>query len=262
MTQSERRIFLIGYLLDENPNYRKIEIPPDEEEQKKLFRALVNVRDAKPIGETFLKIQDEYLKTEIKEKGVTDYRTAERFENGIYLWQGDITTLKCDAVVNAANSALLGCFHPNHGCIDNQIHFYSGVQLRLECESIMRKRLSPEPTGSATLTKAYNLPCKYVIHTVGPIIRGKVSKEDETLLSSCYTSCLGLAEKNGIESVAFCCISTGEFCFPNELAAKTAVEAVNNFKKKSGSKIEVIFNVFKDYDRRIYEKLLQKNRTA
>jgi len=258
MTQSERRLFLLQYLLSENEAYKTIEIPKDEVFQKTLLRALFNVREPKNADEKFLKIQDEYLREEINQKGVTDYKKTNRVGNGIYLWQGDITTLKCGAIVNAANSALLGCFHQNHGCIDNQIHTFAGIKLRLECAEIMKKQGVPEKPGRAKITEAYNLPCDYVIHTVGPIIYESVTEADKKLLSSCYRSCLELADEREIKSIAFCCISTGEFCFPNEFAAKIAIKTVRDYLAETGSKIEVIFNVFKDADREIYEKLLGK----
>lgn len=175
---------------------------------------------------------------------------------GLFLWQGDITTLAADAIVNAANSQLLGCFVPCHNCIDNAIHTYAGVQLRLECAHIMAGQKEAEPTGNAKITKAYCLPCRYVLHTVGPIIHGTVTKTDRELLSSCYRSCLELAATNGLHSVAFCCISTGEFCFPNKLAAEIAIQTVQTWQQENPGKIEVIFNVFKDNDYAIYQRLL------
>ena len=174
---------------------------------------------------------------------------------GLYLWQGDITTLAVDAIVNAANSQMLGCFVPCHGCIDNAIHTYAGVQLRLECARLMARQ--EEPTGCAKITKAYNLPCRYVLHTVGPIISGAVTQADRELLASCYRSCLELAESNGLHSVAFCCISTGEFRFPNELAAEIAIQTVGEWQRQNPEKIKVIFNVFKDSDYEIYKRLLR-----
>jgi O-acetyl-ADP-ribose deacetylase (regulator of RNase III) len=254
MVQNERREFLIRELLREDARYGGTEIPVNEGEQKRLLRSLMNVRMPKPVSVEFLKVQDDYLREETSAKGVTDISELTPVEDGIYLWQGDITTLRCDAIVNAANSAMLGCFVPCHRCIDNQIHTYSGVQLRLDCAELMKRQGHAEETGKAKLTPAYNLPCKYVLHTVGPIIGGRVTKADENLLASCYRSCLRLAEDNCIKSVAFCCISTGEFHFPNVRAAEIAVQTVREFK--SQSKIEVIFNVFKDVDLKIYKELL------
>ncbi|MCD7826141.1 MAG: protein-ADP-ribose hydrolase [Clostridiaceae bacterium] len=256
MNQNERRKYLIKYLKTENSKYSELQIPENEDEQKYLLRGLLNVRMANDIAPDFLQIQNEYLTEELNQKTVTDYKNLHAHKPDIYLWQGDITTLKCDAIVNAANSQMLGCFCPNHKCIDNAIHTYAGVQLRMECADIMKKQGSSEPTGSAKITSAYNLPCKYVLHTVGPIIYGTLTKQDKLLLASCYRSCLELAEQNSIKSVAFCCISTGEFHFPNDEAAKIAIQTVNDYKQETGSRIEVIFNVFKDYDYEIYRKLL------
>lgn len=256
MTQSEKRIYLINKLLEEQSQYRDMPVPKSETEQKRLLRALMNIRRPMPICADFLKVQDEYLQAEIMEKGITDLSDLTPISGDIYLWQGDITTLRCDAIVNAANSEMLGCFCPCHGCIDNAIHTFSGIQLRLECNEIMQKQGCSEPVGKAKLTKAYNLPCKFVLHTVGPYIGGEVTINDEEQLASCYRSCLALAEENGIESVAFCCISTGEFRFPNRKAAEIAVETVRAYKKQTNSRIKVIFNVFKDTDYEIYRKLL------
>lgn len=175
---------------------------------------------------------------------------------GVYLWQGDITTLKCDAIVNAANSGMTGCYIPNHRCIDNAIHTYAGVELRQYCEEMMERQGHPEPTGQARITPAFNLPCRYILHTVGPIISDRVTRRDRELLASCYRSCLKLAAELGLESVAFCCISTGEFRFPNRLAADIAVETVTDFLKGQTSVKKVIFNVFKNLDRELYEKRL------
>ena len=196
MTQSERRLFLINKLLREQPQYRDVPVPKSETEQKRLLRTLMNIRRPMPIGDDFLAVQDEYLQAEIKEKGITDLSDLTPISGDIYLWQGDITTLRCGAIVNAANSEMLGCFCPCHGCIDNAIHTFSGIQLRLECSEIMQKQGCSEPVGRAKLTKAYNLPCKYVLHTVGPFIGGEVTRNDEEQLASCYRSCLALAEEN------------------------------------------------------------------
>ncbi len=252
MTQRLRRIFLIQKLIDEQPKYKNIEIPQNEQDQKQLLRSLMNVRPPMPIGEDFLSVQDAYLQEETARKGVTDIADLTPVKPGIYLWQGDITTLKCGAIVNAANSGLTGCYVPCHGCIDNAIHTYAGVQLRLACADMMKKQGHEEETGKAKLTPAYNLPCDYVLHTVGPIIYGEVTQKDRELLASCYRSCLELARQNGIKSIAFCCISTGEFHFPNDEAAKIAVDTVRQYKGNT----EVIFNVFKCTDYEIYRELL------
>ncbi len=257
MTQNDRLLWLIRALLAEDERYSGMDITTSETEQKRLLRALMNVRAAKPVSEEFLHIQDEYLQSETAHKGITDILELEALERGIYLWQGDITTLRCGAIVNAANSGMTGCYAPNHGCIDNAIHTYAGIQLRLECDEIMRAQGHSEGTGLAKLTKAYNLPCDHVLHTVGPIIFDKVTEKHKELLASCYRSCLELAHKNEIKSVAFCCISTGEFRFPNELAAIIAVETVREYLKEHNYEIEVVFNVYKDVDLQIYRKLLR-----
>lgn len=257
MNQNERRIFLIQELLKENKRYEDMEIPQDFEEQRALLHALMNVRIAKNVDDEFIKVQDEYLQEETKRKGIVDIDDLKPIKDGIYLWQGDITTLRCDAIVNAANSGMTGCYVPNHRCIDNCIHSFAGVQLRLECDEIMTKQGYGEPTGQAKITKSYNLPCKYIIHTVGPIINGKLTSEDCDLLESCYKSCLELVVKNNLDSIAFCCISTGEFHFPNDKAAQIAVKTVEEFMKKETSLKKVIFNVFKDMDKEIYRKLLK-----
>ena len=259
MKQSERRIFLIKSLLQERTEYRDISISADTEQQKQLLRALMNVRAPQPIGTEFLRIQDEYLQYEIAAKGITDVAELTPVQQGIYLWQGDITTLKCDAVVNAANSGMTGCYIPNHRCIDNAIHTFAGMQLRLICDNLMEQQGYPEPAGGAKITPAFNLPSRYVLHTVGPVISGKVKKHERELLASCYRSCLELAAENKLESVAFCCISTGEFHFPNELAAEIAVQSVKKFFRLQTGVKKVIFNVFKDLDKNIYQKLLGSN---
>ena len=255
MTQEERRIALIQFLLDERQE-RNIPLPSSEAEQKRLLRGLMNVRPPHPIGQEFLQLQDEYLQEEQRRRGVTDWRTLSPIRDGLYLWRGDITTLRCDAIVNAANSGMTGCYVPNHRCIDNAIHTYAGVELRLACEELMERQGHPEPAGQAKITPAFNLPCRYVLHTVGPIIQGQVTEQDEKLLASCYRSCLELAAENGLESVAFCCISTGIFRFPNESAAEIAVRTVKEFLNKPSSVKKVIFNVFKDLDKDIYARLL------
>ena len=259
MKQSERRIFLIKSLLQERTEYRDISISADTEQQKQLLRALMNVRAPQQISTEFLRIQDEYLQYEIAAKGITDVAELTPVQQGIYLWQGDITTLKCDAVVNAANSGMTGCYIPNHRCIDNAIHTFAGMQLRLVCDNLMEQQGYHEPAGSAKITPAFNLPSRYVLHTVGPVISGKVNKYERELLASCYRSCLELAAENKLESVAFCCISTGEFHFPNELAAEIAVQSVKKFFRLQTGVKKVIFNVFKDFDKNIYQKLLGAN---
>ena len=256
MNQSERRRYLIQDLLNEQKEYSHYSIPEDSRGQKDLLRGLLNVRAPKMLRREFLKIQDEYLKEETEKKGITDLADLTPVEPGIYIWQGDITTLRCDAIVNAANSGMTGCYAPNHKCIDNCIHTFAGAQLRYECAQMMKAQGHEEPTGQAKITAAYNLPCRYVLHTVGPIIYGRVTEKDCELLAGSYRSCLELAAQNHLESVAFCCISTGEFHFPKERAAEIAVRTVREFLQKETSVKKVIFNVFKDYDREIYEHTL------
>lgn len=256
MKQTERRTYLIRELLKERAEYRGIAIPQRESEQRQLLRSLMNVRPPQAVSPEFLAVQNAYLRDESAARGVTDVADLRPVSEGIYLWQGDITTLRCDAIVNAANSGMTGCYAPCHGCIDNCIHTFAGIQLRLECQRIMDAQGHDEPTGRAKITPAYNLPCKFVLHTVGPIIRGRVTARDEALLESCYRSCLELAEASGVNSIALCCISTGEFRFPNRRAAEIAVHTVKAYKQTTHSDIEVIFNVFKDADLEIYRELL------
>lgn len=258
MTHEEKCLWLIKALLEEQPAWAAVEIPDPQPERSKLLRALMNVRPPMPISQKFLKIQDEYLSAERDARGVVQGDTLPSVgpDGRLVLWQGDITTLAVDAIVNAANSALRGCFYPLHSCIDNIIHSRSGIQLRLKCDEIMNAQGHEEPTGQAKLTPAYNLPSRYVLHTVGPIIDGSVTEEQRRLLASCYRSCLELAAENGLHSIAFCCISTGEFHFPNELAAEIAVETVKGYLQKNSVIRRVVFNVFKDIDLRIYGRLL------
>ena len=257
MNQSEKRLFLIKKLLKEQPRYAKMQIPVSVNEQKTMLRSLMNVRMPNHIDEEFLSVQDEYLQQVNAEKGVVTLSDMKEIQPDIYIWKGDITRLKVGAIVNAANSGMTGCYQPCHNCIDNCIHTYAGIQLRLTCAKIMEEQGYEEPTGQAKITSAYNLPCDYVIHTVGPIVQGKLTKEHEKLLKSCYQSCLEIADENGVDSIAFCCISTGVFMFPNERAAEIAVKTVKEYKEKTGSSMKVIFNVFKDLDEEIYMELLR-----
>ena len=257
MNQEERSRYLIEELLRERPSCRRQEIPADADRQKVLLRALMNVRHPASISQSFLEVQDAYLQGELAAKKITRLSELSPVREGIYLWRGDITTLECGAIVNAANSGMTGCYQPCHNCIDNCIHTYAGVQLRLKCAEMMAEQGYEEPTGQAKITPAYNLPCEYVIHTVGPIVRGDLTQEHCRLLESCYRSCLELADENGVGSIAFCCISTGVFMFPNDKAAEIAVDTVQKYKAGTGSKIEVIFNVFKEQDERIYRELLR-----
>ncbi|MCM1188221.1 MAG: protein-ADP-ribose hydrolase [bacterium] len=258
MTHSEKRIYLIKELLSERPQYRAVEIPDDEEEQKRLLRSLMNVRSPRPIGAEFLKVQDEYLSEEVRKKGITDSSTlpVSPVNDRLVLWRGDITTLKADAIVNAANSALRGCFVPCHSCVDNIIHSVSGIRLRLACDELMNEQGHDEPTGKAKITPAFNLPCDYVIHTVGPIVSGILTKKHCEQLAACYQSCLELASAKGLRSVAFCCISTGEFRFPQKKAADIAVRTVTDFLRRDTQIEKVIFNVFKQEDYDIYRAIL------
>lgn len=277
MTQAERRFFLILELLKENggaageylgltpSNSGGYVIPEDEKNQRDLLRALMNIRGPYAVSEEFLKIQDEYLQERNKERGIvslSELKPVVNFTEGVsssslYLWQGDITTLKIDAIVNAANSQMLGCFAPLHACIDNCIHTFAGIQLRLECDKIMTKQGHEEGTGLCKITPAFNLPSKYVLHTVGPIISLNVGPREKLLLSSCYKNCLETAASYGLESVAFCCISTGVFRFPADLAAKIAVETVTSWLKENKNKSvkKVVFNVFGNKDLEIYSKI-------
>lgn len=264
MTQEERRLYLIKELLKEGKYNEKI--PQDEQGQRNLLRSLMNVREPIPASEEFLKRQDEYLQERNRERGITELSDIPPIENStfripnsaLYLWQGDITTLKVDAIVNAANSALLGCFAPLHICVDNCIHTFAGIQLRLACNELMEKQGKPEATGLCKITPAFNLPSKYVLHTVGPIIRTAVGPRDKVLLSNCYKKCLQKASENGLESVAFCCISTGVFRFPADLAAQIAVETVKTWLNENADSTvkKVVFNVFGGKDLEIYKRVL------
>lgn len=258
MTQEERREYLIKYLLKEEIRFGRHKIPADKQGQEELLRSLMNVRPPKPIREEFLKIQDEYLTERNKERGITDIADLKPVKGDarLYIWQGDITTLKCDAIVNACNSQMLGCFSPMHACIDNFIHTYAGVELRLKMHEIMSKQGHEEETGKAKITSGYNLPAKYILHTVGPIVQWAVTREDEKLLASCYRECLKLAADTGAESIAFCCLSTGVFRFPQQRAAEIATETVKEFLDQDDRIKKVIFNVFKDEDLEIYRSLL------
>ena len=232
-------------------------VPDSMQERRDLFRALMNVRPPIPVSEEFLRMQDEELQAQLAEKGVVEI--AKEADNGLIEWQGDITRLKVDAIVNAANSQMLGCFVPLHRCIDNAIHSAAGVQLRLACAEMMHG--TEEPTGSARITPGFNLPVKYVIHTVGPIVTTPLPlRQQEAQLASCYTSCLDLAHKYGLASIAFCCISTGEFRFPNDRACDIAVSTVCSWMAghPDSSVKTVIFNTFKDIDHELYQNALAK----
>ena len=258
MNQQERCLWLIRALMDEMPQYRDTPVPVLPDRRWRLLRSLMNVRPPMPASEEFLRVQDAYLKQMTSEKGIVDAALlpACAKDGRLVLWQGDITTLQCGAIVNAANSQLLGCFSPCHGCIDNIIHTMAGVQLRLACRGIMQAQGHEEPTGQARITPGFNLPAKFVLHTVGPIIDDEVTAEDEALLASCYRSCLELAARKGLHSVAFCCISTGVFRFPQERAAEIAVQTVKDNLRQDTAIQRVVFNVFKDSDSAIYREKL------
>ena len=256
MNQAEKRRYLIDALLSEQQRYRGMEIPSGETEQRQLLRGLMSVRLPGAISEDILRVQDEYLREAALEKGITDVDELTPVEPGICLWQGDITTLRCDAIVNAANAGMTGCYQPCHSCIDNCIHTYAGIQLRNACAEIMAAQGHEEPTGQAKITPGFNLPCRYVIHTVGPIVDGRLTKRHEAQLASCYRSCLQLAAENGCESIAFCCISTGVFGFPKEEAAEIAIRTVREWKAETDSRMRVVFNVFSDRSLELYKRKL------
>lgn len=244
---------VIGYLLSE---YQGSPPPFSGVKGFDLYRSLVNIRQPKPTSPEFLALEKKMLQKLIAEKGIVDIEELTPIKNTIYLWQGDCTRLKVDAIVNAANSALLGCFYPCHACIDNVIQTYAGVELRLACHEIMQKQGHYEATGQAKITFAYNLPSKFVLHTVGPIITHKLEEKDRQLLASCYLSCLKLAEEYKLTSLSFCCISTGEFRFPKDEAAQIAIKTVQDYLNKQQSSLKVVFNVFSQDDKELYSRLL------
>ena len=265
MTREERVDGLIAYLKKENLDYRALKEPVDYQGKRRLLRSLMNVRFPGDAPKGYLELERELLQDELEEKGIVTVEdipvigdiyacTEIRNKDRISLWQGDITRLSADAIVNAANSQLLGCFVPCHGCIDNAIHSAAGIELRNECARLMEEQGHEEPTGKAKITKGYNLPARFVIHTVGPIVGFKVTKRQEEELRSCYLSCMRLAEKKGLKTLAFCCISTGEFHFPNKLAAQIALNTVDRYLLSSNLE-RVIFNVFKEEDYHIYKKM-------
>ncbi len=274
-TQEERLNYLIEKFKEESVEYKNLEMPADIEDKKVLLRSLMNVRPPKETSDEILKVQDEYLTERNKEKGIVylkDIKTIKETINSkhpysqkISVWQGDITRLSCDAIVNAANSQMLGCFVPMHTCIDNCIHTFAGVQLRNECNKIMnefRKKYGDDyeqPTAVPIITDGYNLPAKKVIHVAGPIVTGTLTQTNIKDLQNCYKNILDMCLENNLKSVAFCCISTGVFSFPNKKAAEVAVETVTNWLKQNETKTDrVVFNVFKQEDKFCYEKFLQK----
>lgn len=260
-TQKERLDYLVEAFLRDAGEYKDLRIPNDTDGEWRILRSLMNIRMPKAMDEEVLSAQDAYLTERNREKGIVTLSKIVpcACDSHLSVWQGDITRLQVDAIVNAANSQMLGCFVPCHRCIDNCIHTFSGIRLRKKCDEIMNRQNTPEPTGKAKITPAYNLPCKYVIHTVGPIVMDCVTDTHRNLLASCYEECLKCADENGLSSIAFCCISTGEFHFPNDEAAQIAVKTVEEYKNKTNSKIKVIFNVFKDLDKDIYERILSDN---
>lgn len=257
MNRNEQMLRLITALLAEQPEYNPIKIPETAQERWRILRSLMNLRPPMPADPDFLALQDTFLQGETARKGITRVGDLSPLQEGLYLWQGDITTLQADAVVNAANSQLLGCFVPCHGCIDNAIHTYAGVQLRQACHELMLWQGTSEPAGTAKITPGYNLPADWVIHTVGPIVSGSLTPKHCGLLRSCYQACLALAEERGLQSLAFCCISTGEFRFPLEQAAAIAVKTVKTFMREARSLKKIVFNVYKDRDLNIYQSLLR-----
>ena len=256
MNRLENLDFCIGCLMRQNGV--EADVPTTLEAKQRLLRALMNVWQPQPLSDEFLQAQDTELQAQLQDKGIVDCDNASMLEceSELSLWQGDITRLRVDAIVNAANSVGLGCWHPLHACIDNAIHSAAGLQLRQECNRVLGGvRIA---TGNAIITPAYNLPCRHVLHTVGPIIPdGVPTRKQEEQLADCYRNCLGLAEANGCRSIAFCCISTGEFRFPNRRAAEIAIETVENYEPNDKN-FTVVFNVFKDIDYDIYRELLSK----
>lgn len=248
---------LLAFLLEERNRIAAFSYPYSV--KRELIWGYLNERPPAPVSERFLTLQDRLFLSESEERGVVD-ADAFSYDGGIALWQGDITRLKIDAIVNAANSSLLGCFIPHHKCIDNVIHSRAGVQVRLDCSKIMGAQGEPEPAGCAKITRAYNLPSKYIIHTVGPMVGVRVTDEDRRVLRNCYISSLNLAKQMKLQSIAFCCISTGIFGFPNDEAAAIAVGAVKNWLLETDYELRVIFDVFLDKDREIYEDVLKNTR--
>lgn len=266
MNRTEQIEYLIDILLTEMPEYRQFaaQFPAETAARRRLLRSLMNLRPPLPLSEAFLSVQDKVLSAERKEKGVVhpDALPVLAADPRLTLWRGDITRLQADAIVNAGNSALLGCFCPCHGCVDNAVHSAAGLQLREECSRIMAAQGCPEPAGRAKCTGAYNLPSRFVLHTVGPVVQGQPRREDCALLASCYRSCLELAAQNGLQSLAFCCISTGEFHFPHQKAARIAVDTVRAFLNQPGHNMKVIFNVFEKRDHTAYRNLLGTDRST
>ena len=260
--QNQRLEYLVEAFKAESDQYKDLQTPEDTEGRRHLLRSLMNIRMLGKMDDSVLAVQDEYLRERIREKGIVTLEDIPVKEGVISVWQGDITRLAVDAIVNAANSQMLGCFIPMHTCIDNCIHTFAGIQLRAECNrQINRMRMKygqnyEQPTAVPMLTDAYNLPAKKVIHIVGPVVNGKLTPALEQELADCYTNTLDLCAENGLRSVAFCCISTGVFHFPPERAAQIAAKTVRKWLADHDGALErVIFNVFRDQDRDIYEHL-------
>lgn len=263
MTQSERLDYLIEAFIEDSKEYGDLRIPNDPEEKRRILRSLMNIRMPSSMSEEVLSVQDDYLTERNREKGIVTLDDIPEIKDGLSIWQGDITRLAVDAIVNAANSQMLGCFVPMHSCIDNCIHSFAGIQLRNECNEKMKvKRIQygedyEQPTAAPMLTEAYNLPAKKIVHVVGPIVSGRLTEDLENDLADCYANTLDLCKDSGLRSVAFCCISTGVFHFPNRKAAQIAVKTVREWMKRYPDSMDrVIFNVFKDEDRRYYEQEL------
>ena len=264
MTQDQRLDYLVEKFKTDSVQYEDLKTPKDTEGKRRILRSLMNIRMPRRMDESVLRVQDDYLKERIRENGVVELSDIPVIRDGLSIWQGDITRLAVDAIVNAANSQMLGCFVPMHTCIDNCIHTFAGVQLRAECSRQMNQlRLKygkdyEQPTAVPMLTDAYNLPAKKIIHIVGPIVQYELTPELEKDLADCYINTLDMCLDKDLKSVAFCCISTGVFHFPNNRAAEIAVSTVDSWlSQHPGSMERVIFNVFKDEDKKYYEELIR-----
>ena len=263
-TQNGRLNYLVEEFKADSVQYKDLQTPEDTEGKRRILRSLMNIRMPRKMDEAVLSVQDEYLRARIRENGIVEPADIPIIRDRMSIWQGDITRLAVDAIVNAANSQMLGCFVPMHTCIDNCIHTFAGVQLRAECARQMEQLKSrygrdyEQPTALPMLTDAYNLPARKVIHIVGPIVQGRLTASLENDLAACYRNTLDMCLENGLKSVAFCCISTGVFHFPNKRAAEIAVQTVTGWlSEHPGGMERVIFNVFKDEDKAYYEQLLQ-----
>ena len=255
--QCNRLRDMIRYLKNENPEqFHHLPMPDEAEMLKRLWRSLVNLRPPMEASDEYLQLEDAFLQDNLSTQEVTHYQTIPESKPGIRLWRGDITLLQADGIVNAANSGMTGCYAPCHGCIDNVIHTFAGIRLRLACHQQMESQGFPEPTGQAKITPGFNLPAKHVLHTVGPIISRPLTHQDEELLAACYTHCLDLSALNGLKSIAFPCISTGEFHFPKHRAAEIAFWTVQDYLQSYGTSMNVIFNVFTQEDHEIYAEIL------